>query len=73
MHGTERVRRAHRGLGIVFTAAVALNFAAMAFGPPPAWVTYAPLPPLLLLLLSGLTLFARPHVARWRGARKGPA
>ena len=43
-------RQSHRGLSIVFTLTVALNFAwrAAAQDEPPAWVTYAPLPPLFL-------------------------
>jgi hypothetical protein len=56
------VRRAHRVLAVLFTLTVALNFAVMAFGPPPAWVTYAPLPVLFLMLASGLYLLVLP----WR-------
>ena len=59
-------------MSIVFTLAVVANFVAMAVRDrqPPAWVTYAPLPPLAVLLLSGLYLFALPYVARRRGARR---
>lgn len=64
------VRQTHRWLSIVFTATVIANFAAMAAGPPPAWVTYAPLLPLALLLGSGLYLFVLPYAARRRGARR---
>jgi cellulose synthase/poly-beta-1,6-N-acetylglucosamine synthase-like glycosyltransferase len=60
------VRQSHRWLSIVFTAAVVANFAAMALGEPPAWVVYAPLPPLFLMLLSGLYMFVLPHVAKGR-------
>jgi membrane protein CcdC involved in cytochrome C biogenesis len=38
----------------------------MGQGQPPPWVTYAPLPPLFLLLLTGLYLFVLPYAARWR-------
>ncbi len=61
-------RQAHRWISMIFTLTVAANFVAMAFGPVPAWLTYAPLLPLLLLLLSGLYLFALPYRAR-RAAR----
>lgn len=61
------LRRLHRWVSIAFTLAVVANFAAMAQGAPPAWVTYAPLPPLALLLITGLYLFAQPYLARWRG------
>jgi hypothetical protein len=58
------VRQTHRWLSIVFTLTVIANFAAMAAGKPPAWVTYSPLPPLFLLLFSGLYLFALPYLRR---------
>jgi hypothetical protein len=63
------IRQAHRWLSIIFTLTVVANFAAMTQGPPPAWVTYSPLPPLALLLFSGLYLFALPYAARRRGRR----
>jgi hypothetical protein len=37
---------------------------------PPPWITYAPLPPLGVLSLSGLYLFALPYVTRAR--KPGP-
>jgi cellulose synthase/poly-beta-1,6-N-acetylglucosamine synthase-like glycosyltransferase len=62
------VRQGHRWLSILFTATVVANFAAMAtVGTPPAWITYAPLLPLFLLLFSGLYMFALPYLRR--GAR----
>jgi heme A synthase len=64
------IRQIHRWLSIVFTVTVAANFAAMTQGQPPAWVTYAPLLPLALLLFSGLYLFALPYATRWRGGRR---
>jgi hypothetical protein len=52
------VRAWHRWLGLFFTLAVAANFVAMAIvGKPPAWITYSPLPPLALIVPSGLYLF----------------
>jgi hypothetical protein len=60
------IRQTHRWLSIVFTVTVIANFAAMARGKPPAWITYSPLPPLFLLLFSGLYLFALPYLARPR-------
>lgn len=59
-------RQIHRWLSIVFTATVAANFIAMGLGDAPAWIVYSPLPPLLLLLLTGLYLFVLPHAAKWR-------
>jgi hypothetical protein len=62
------IRQTHRWLSIVFTLTVIANFAAMALGEPPPWVVYAPLPPLFLMLASGLYLFFQPYLGRWRGA-----
>jgi FtsH-binding integral membrane protein len=58
------IRRTHRWLSIAFTLTVIANFAAMTQGPPPAWITYSPLPPLFLLLFSGLYMFFLPHLSR---------
>ena len=61
------VRQFHRWVSIVFTLTVIANFAAMTQGQPPAWVTYSPLLPLALLLLTGLCLFALSHASNRRG------
>jgi cellulose synthase/poly-beta-1,6-N-acetylglucosamine synthase-like glycosyltransferase len=63
------IRQYHRWLSIIFTATVAANFAFMAFGQPPMWIVYAPLPFLFLLMFSGLYMFVLPHAVRWRTAR----
>jgi 1,4-dihydroxy-2-naphthoate octaprenyltransferase len=55
------IRKSHRAISIFFTLTVIANFVAMAFGTPPMWITYAPLPPLFLLIFSGLYLFALPY------------
>lgn len=62
------IRATHRWLSIVFTATVAANFIAMAFGTPPAWITYSPLPPLFLQLFSGIYMFIVYYLRKWRGA-----
>ena len=64
------VRQVHRWLAIAFTLTVVANFVAMAWGPPPAWITYSPLLPLFLLMFTGLYMFALPYVAMWRGKRR---
>jgi hypothetical protein len=69
MNGNTLIRRFHRWTSIVFTATVIANFVAMIKGPPPPWITYSPLPPLFLLLFSGLYLFALPYTGKWRGRR----
>lgn len=63
------IRQVHRWLGIAFTATVIANFAVRAKGQPPPWVTYSPLLPLAVLLLTGLYLFVLPYTAKWRARR----
>jgi membrane protein YdbS with pleckstrin-like domain len=64
------VRQIHRWLSIIFTIIVVAIFIALGVGKePPQWVYFLPLFPLALLLISGLYLFALPHVARWRRGR----
>jgi cellulose synthase/poly-beta-1,6-N-acetylglucosamine synthase-like glycosyltransferase len=63
-----RVRQVHRWLAILFTLTVIANFATMTRGQPPAWIVYSPLPPLFLLMFSGLYMFALPHLTRPRRA-----
>jgi hypothetical protein len=58
------LRQGHRWLSVVFTATVIANFIAMAIAPKglPPWITYSPLLPLFLMLVSGLYLFALPYL-----------
>ena len=67
------IRQIHRWLSIVFTATVIANFVAMGLGQPPAWVVYAPLLPLFLLLFTGLYMFVLPYATKWRGERRAGA
>ena len=65
------IRQTHRWVAIVFTVTVIANFVALArgAGAPPPWITYAPLFPLALLLISGLYLFMLPYSTKWRSGR----
>ena len=66
------IRQIHRWLSIAFTLTVIANFVALAQSggaAPPAWVTYSPLFPLALLLLTGLYMFVLPYAVRWRGRK----
>ena len=58
------IRQLHRWIAITFTLTVIVNFVAMSQGTPPAWITYSPLLPLFLLLLTGLYLFVLPYLSR---------
>ena len=64
------IRQSHRWLSIAFTVTVIANFVAMTRGEPPAWVVYSPLPPLFLLLFTGLYMFALPYAVKWRSAQE---
>ena len=64
MNVARAIRQLHRWVSILFVLAVAANFVAMAFGPPPPWITYSPLLPLALLVPSGLYLFVLPYRGR---------
>ena len=70
MSWSKWIRQIHRWLSIAFTLTVIANFVAMAQGQPPAWITYSPLFPLFLLLLTGLYLFVLPYAPRWRRGRR---
>ena len=61
------VRRTHRWISILFLLTVMANFAVRIAGPPPAWITYAPLPPLFLLMGSGLVMLIAPAFKRREG------
>jgi hypothetical protein len=69
MNWNTLVRQTHRWLSIVFTLTVIANFIALGVGhgqQPPPWITYSPLPPLFLLLFTGLYMFVLPYAVRWR-------
>ncbi|MGK5742018.1 hypothetical protein [Micromonospora sp. URMC 103] len=72
MNGNKWVRQIHRWLAIAFTVTVVVTFVALAQEEPVVWVSYVPLLPLTLLLVSGLYLFALPYAARRRGRRAAP-
>ena len=64
MTAAHAIRQLHRWVSMLFVLTVVANFAAMAFGPPPPWITYAPLLPLALLVPSGVYMFVLPYRAR---------
>ncbi|MBK9126522.1 MAG: hypothetical protein IPM13_01835 [Phycisphaerales bacterium] len=67
------IRQAHRWPGLAFTATVIVNIFVVSAGQgkmPPPWVTYSPLLPLALLLLTGLYLFVLPYTPKRRSARR---
>jgi hypothetical protein len=67
------VRQIHRWLAIAFTVAVIAAFIALAQKEPVFWVSYVPLLPLALLMLTGLYLFVLSYADKWRGERRAGA
>lgn len=72
MSWSKWIRQVHRWLSIAFTVTVIVNIVALSTGEgqPPDWITYSPLLPLALLMLSGLYMFFLPYVAMSRGMSK---
>ncbi len=68
MNWNKWIRQIHRWMSVTFTATVVACFIVIAQEDPPQWVFYLPLPPLALLLFTGVYLFLLPHVQRWRRA-----
>ena len=66
------VRQIHRWVSVAFVVTVIANFVALAQagGMPPPWVTYSPLLPLALLVITGLYLFVLPYANKWRSLRR---
>lgn len=74
MSWTIMTRQIHRWTSIIFTAMVAVIFIGMGTGQEPAsWVYFLPLPPLALLMLTGLYMFFLPYVSKRRRARTADA
>lgn len=69
MNWNKWIRQFHRWVAMIFTLTVIVTFIALAQKNPVVWISYVPLFPLALLLLTGLYLFALPYIAKWRGAR----
>ena len=70
MNWNKWIRQIHRWLSIVFTVTVIVCFVVITQEDPAQWIFYTPLPPLFLLLFTGLYLFALPYVTKWRSGRR---
>jgi hypothetical protein len=66
MNWNKLIRQGHRWLSLAFTLAVIVNVVAMLQQKQAIWVGLLALFPLILLMISGLYLFALPYVTRWR-------
>ena len=70
MNWSKWIRQFHRWVSIAFTMTVIANIVALSTreGQPPDWITYSPLLPLALLLLTGLYLFTLPYLLKRRSS-----
>ncbi|MCO1654537.1 hypothetical protein [Pseudonocardia humida] len=67
MNRSKRIRQFHRWTSIVFTVTVLIDtVAAVTLEAPPTWVFLLPVPPVLLLMATGLYMFALPYTAKRR-------
>ncbi|THD77030.1 MAG: hypothetical protein E7812_13810 [Phenylobacterium sp.] len=66
MNWNALIRQAHRWLSIAFALAVVINLTAVSLHKESFWIGLTGLVPMILLLVSGLYLFALPYVAKWR-------
>ena len=64
------IRQFHRWTAITFTLGVITYVVAMSLGQPPFWLGLFALLPLILLLVTGLYLFALPYVVHRRTGRR---
>ena len=70
MNWNHWIRQIHRWLSMIFMVAVIVTFIALRQEKPPVWVNYLPLPPLFLLMFTGLYLFVLPYATRRRSSRR---
>ena len=68
MNWNQWIRQFHRWVSIAFTVAVIANVVAMMLEKQAVWVGLLALFPLVLLLLTGLYMFALPYFGRVRRA-----
>ena len=67
MSASQWIRQSHRWVSMAFTLGVIVNMVVMTRQEkPPVWVGMLALVPLIVLLLSGLSMFALPYFRQWR-------
>ncbi|SER75471.1 hypothetical protein SAMN05216188_11525 [Lentzea xinjiangensis] len=73
MSGSKGIRRFHRVVSMVFMATVVFTSVALAVDSPAVWVSYVPLPPLFVLMGTGVYMWFLPMIARRRASRRAAA
>jgi len=69
MNWNKWIRQTHRWVSIAFTAAVIVNFVAVAEKKETVLVGLMALVPLAVLTITGLYMFVLPYATKWRGRR----
>jgi hypothetical protein len=64
MNWNKLIRQSHRWLSLIFTLTVIANIIAVATGNAMEWLYMLPLPPLFLLIPTGLYMFLLPYVGK---------
>ena len=62
MSWSKWIRQIHRWLSIAFTVSIVVTVVALAQAEPVVWVSYVPLLPLALLLITGLYMLSLIHI-----------
>jgi hypothetical protein len=70
MHWNSGIRQFHRWTSIVFMAAVIFNTIMLVMNRQATWVGLTALFPLILLMVTGLYMFALPYLAKSRRTRR---
>jgi intracellular septation protein A len=70
MNWNKWIRQTHRWVSIAFTVAVIVNIVAVEQKRETYWVGFSALLPLILLMITGLYMFALPYAAEWGSGRR---
>ena len=63
------IRQFHRWVSFIVMVTVVATTIALMQKEPIVWMSYVPLAPLFLLMISGVYLFVLPYAVKWRSAR----
>jgi membrane protein CcdC involved in cytochrome C biogenesis len=66
MSVTTVMRQSHRWLSAIFMLAVVVTSVALSQEKPEPYMSYLPLPPLFLMMITGVYLFVQPYWLKFR-------
>jgi hypothetical protein len=70
MNWSSLIRQFHRWVSFIFMVAVVATTIALMQKEPIVWMSYVPLLPLFLLMISGVYMFVLPYVTKRRNAQR---